>query len=100
MNRVWPQNALLTVDRGAKRLNATPAYYVFRHVSQYVDVGAKRVGTQGGDAVAFKNPDGSVVTVVFNSGGQAAQTTLSAAGKTVQFSVPGNGWATVNLPAQ
>jgi glucosylceramidase len=96
-NRVWPQNALLTVDTAAKRLIPTPAYYVFRHVSQYVDEGAKRVATQGGDAMAFKNPDGSVVTVLFNSGAQAAQTTLSAAGKTVQFSIPANGFATVNL---
>ncbi len=96
-NRVWPQNSLLTVDTGAKKLIATPAYYAFRHVSQYVDEGAKRLGTQGGDTLAFKNPDGSVVTVIFNSGGQAAQQTLSAAGKTVSFTVPGNGWATVNL---
>lgn len=96
-NRVWPQNSLLTVDTGAKKLIATPAYYVFRHVSQYVDDGAKRLNTQGGDALAFKNPDGSVVAVMFNSGGQAAQTTLSAAGKTVSFSIPANGWATVNL---
>lgn len=97
MGRVWPQNALLIVDTAAKKLIATPAYYVFRHVSQYVDDGAKRLNTQGGDALAFKNPDGSVVTVMFNSGNAAAQTTLSAAGKTVSFSIPAQGWATVNL---
>lgn len=97
-NRVWPQNALLTVDTGGKKLNLTPTYHVFRHVSQYVEDGAKRVGvSQGADAVAFKNPDGSIVAVVHNGGGQASQQTLSAAGKTVQFSVPANGWATVNL---
>ena len=57
--RDWPQNALLTVDTSAKTLNITPAYYVFRHFSQFVDPGAKVVATTGGDAVAFKNPDGS-----------------------------------------
>ena len=56
----WPQNALLVVDRTAKTLTATPAYYAFRHFSYYIAPGATRVGTSGtNDAVAFKNPDGS-----------------------------------------
>ncbi len=93
--RPWPQNALLAVDRGTSTLLVTPAYYVFRHVSQYVDAGATRIGTQGGDALAFRNPDGSIVAVIHNSGGQAAQTTLSVGGTTLQFDVPGSGWATV-----
>ena len=39
--RDWPQNALLTVDTASKTLTLTPAYYVFRHFSQFVDPGAK-----------------------------------------------------------
>jgi glucosylceramidase len=93
-NRVWPQDALLTVDTTTKTLNITPAYYVFRHFSQFVVTGAKVVATSGCDAVAFKNPDGSVVTVMFNSG--AAKTaTVAAAGKKLQFAMPANGWSTV-----
>jgi glucosylceramidase len=97
----WPQNALLTVDTTAKTLIATPAYYVFRHVSQYVDPGAKVLSTMmgtkmGGDALAFKNPDGSIVTVVYNSG--AAKTmTVAVGSKKEQFAMPANGWATINL---
>jgi glucosylceramidase len=92
----WPQNALLTVDRNSGTLTATPAYYVFRHISYFVDPGAVRIGTQGGDALAFQNPDGSIITVVFNSGGQPATTSVAVGGTTVQFTVPGRGWATVN----
>lgn len=33
--RPWAQNALLAVDVSGKKLHITPAYYVFRHVSQY-----------------------------------------------------------------
>lgn len=96
--RPWPQNALLTVDRGAKKLNITPAYYVFRHVSQFVEPGAKRVATTGSaDALAFKNPDGGLVTIVYNSGGSAQQLTLGGGSRTVSFSVPAHGFATVNL---
>jgi glucosylceramidase len=92
--RAWPQNALLIVDTAAKTLNITPTYYVFRHFSQFVATGAKVVATKGGDAVAFKNPDGSIVTVMYNSG--AAKTmTVAAAGKKLQFAMPANGWATV-----
>ncbi|WP_437568323.1 glycoside hydrolase family 30 protein [Sorangium sp. So ce542] len=94
--RPWPQNALLTVDTAAKTLNVTPVYHVFRHVSEYVDPGATRVATTGGDALAFKNPDGSIVTILYNSGNAAKTTVLDVAGKKLQFSVPAHGWATVN----
>jgi glucosylceramidase len=93
----WPQNALLAVDRTAKTLTATPAYYVFRHFSGFVDPGAKRVNTSGStlDMLAFKNPDGSLVAVMFNSGSSAKTTTLQIGGVKLQFSVPGNGFASI-----
>ncbi|WP_437935677.1 glycoside hydrolase family 30 protein [Sorangium sp. So ce341] len=94
--RPWPQNALLTVDTAAKTLNVTPVYHVFRHVSEYVDPGAMRVATTGGDALAFKNPDGTIVTILYNSGNAAKTTVLDVAGKKLQFSIPAHGWATVN----
>jgi glucosylceramidase len=93
--RVWPQNALLTVNTAAKTLNVTPAYYVFRHLSQFVVPGAKVVATSGGDALAFKNPDGSIITVMYNPGG-AATYIVAVGGKKLQFAMPSNGWATVN----
>jgi glucosylceramidase len=92
--RAWPQNALLTVNTSTKALTITPAYYVFRHCSAFVSTGAKVVPTSGGDALAFKNPDGSIVTVLYNSG-SATTTTLAVGGAKLQFSVPANGFATV-----
>ena len=65
----------------AGTLTATPAYYVFRHVSQYVAPGAKRIDATGGDAVAFKNPDGSLVAVMFNSGAANNSYVVSIGGK-------------------
>jgi glucosylceramidase len=91
--RVWAQNALLVADAG--QLTKTPAYYVFRHVSQFVAPGAKRIDASGGDAVAFKNPDGSLVAILFNSGSANANYVVDMAGKKLQFSMPGSGWATV-----
>jgi glucosylceramidase len=92
--RVWPQDALLVVDTSAKKLIVTPAYYVFRHLSQFVTPGAKVIATSGGDALAFRNPDGSVVAVMHNAG-SAHTATIALAGKKFSFAMPADGWATV-----
>ena len=83
------------MDTSAKKLIITPAYYVFRHFSQFVAPGAQVVATSGGDALAFKNRDGSIVTVMYNSGA-AATYTLAVGGKKLQFAMPATGWATVD----
>jgi glucosylceramidase len=92
-SRDWRQDALLVADGG--KVNPTPAYYVFRHMSQYAQVNAKVMGTTGGDAVAFKNPDGSIAVTVYNSGAANPSYVVAAGGKKVQFAMPGSGWATV-----
>src|SRR3569623_2895986 len=89
--RVWPQDALLVVDTANKTLVAPPAYYDFRHLSRFVAPGAKVVKVTGGDAVAFKNPDGSLVAVLHNAGAARAMT-VSMAGKTLRFAMPTVGW--------
>jgi glucosylceramidase len=94
-SKPWHQDALLTVDRSAKKLTATPAYYVFRHLSYFVAPKATVIGTSGGDALAFKNPDGAIVVVMYNSGA-AKKTTVSLGGSIFQFDMPANGWATVH----
>ncbi len=91
--REWPQNSLLVVDRDAKTLKVTPYYYAYRHLAQYVDVGAKRVEITG-DALAFKNPDGSIVAVMRTAA--AGNQIVSIDGKLLQFAATGNGWVTVN----
>ncbi|HEY5282458.1 MAG TPA: glycoside hydrolase family 30 protein [Polyangia bacterium] len=98
----WPQNSLLVVDRTTKKLIVTPAYYVFRHFSQTIAVGATRIGTSGNsDAFAFKNPDGSVVVQVYNKG-TASKKMITGVGSALsqslyQFDVPAHGWATLRL---
>ena len=47
----------MVVDRTAKTLTATGAYYAFRHFSAYVVPGATRIGTSGDKRrVDCKNP--------------------------------------------
>jgi glucosylceramidase len=91
----WHQNALLVVDRNAKKLTATPAYYVFRHLSQFVAPKANVIGVSGASSLAFQNPDGAYVVVIYNSGA-AKQGIVSLGGTKYQFDMPGNGWATIH----
>jgi len=93
--RDWKQDALLVANGGT--VAPTPAYYVFRHISQYVTPGATVVGATGGDAIAFKNPDGSLVAVMFNSGAAVPAYVVSIGGKKLQFAMPANGWATLKV---
>jgi glucosylceramidase len=93
--RLWPQNALLAVNYQTHALKVTPAYYVFRHLAQFVDTGAVRLGTTGGNALAFRNRDSSIVTVVYNSSTSQASMLIAAGGKNLRFNVPARGWATL-----
>jgi glucosylceramidase len=92
--RRWPQNALLTVDTTTKQLHITPTYYVFRHLSQFVVPGAKVIEARGGDSLAFKNPDGSIVVVMYNAGA-AKETTVAVAARKLRLTLPSDGWATL-----
>jgi glucosylceramidase len=93
-DRLWAQNALLVVDEG--KLIKTPCYYVFRHLAQYVDPGAKVITVDNRDVLAFKNPDGSTVAVVYAATGKDDYT-LSMAGKKIAFAMPQDGWATIKV---
>jgi glucosylceramidase len=88
----WAQNALLVVD--GEQLIVTPVYYVFRHVSAFLRPGAEVLATTGGDALAFRNPDGSSVVVIYNSSA-AMQAIVAVDGKKLQINLPENGWATL-----
>ena len=95
LSRDWRQNALLTVSGGA--ITQTPTYYVFRHLAQYVQVGAKVIKAPNANTIAFKNPDGSIVATIYNSGAAKSNFTVTMHGKTVQFAMPAAGWATIKL---
>lgn len=65
----WAQNSLVVVSEDGKTFSYTPEYYVMKHVSHYVQPGARKLDTTGAykDVLAFVNPDNSVVIVAGNS---------------------------------
>ncbi len=92
----WPQNALLVVNRSTRELTITPAYWVFRHFSQYIDSGATRLNTSGSnDVLAFLNPDGDIITQIYNKNDAAKKMTVQVSGSYYQFDIPAHAWATL-----
>ena len=66
----WWQNSLFTITADKHEVRRNPEYYVMRHFSHYVRPGAKVLGTTGhfnSMAIAFRNPDGTVVVVAQNA---------------------------------
>jgi glucosylceramidase len=63
----WAQNSLIVVNED-KTFAYTPEYYILKHLSHYVQPGARRLQTEGGydDLLAFVNPDKSLVVVAGN----------------------------------
>lgn len=64
------------------------SYYYIGHFSKYVKKGAKRIGSScfssDLETVSFKNPDGSVVSVVLNATDKDQNFAFKIAGKIVE----------------
>ena len=64
----WPQNSLVTVNSVSRTYHFNHDYYLLKHFSHFVDVGAKCIETTGtcDDALAFQNPDGATILMLRN----------------------------------
>ena len=88
----WHQNSLVTVNRVKKTYQFTPEYYVMKHVSHFVQVGAKLLKTSGTlkDALVFLNPDKSVVVIAANQTNQTENVNLKVGKKGILVSLISN----------
>ncbi|CAN5334617.1 glucosylceramidase [soil metagenome] len=90
---------IVTINSQTGAITRNPEYYAFGHASRFVHPGAVRIGSTeivaGLTSVAFRNPNGRRVLIVFNAGqanqaflitadGRTASTALSA-GAAVTF---------------
>ncbi len=66
----WRQNAFISVDTHERTFEINHDYQVFKHLSAYVQTGARRIDTLSisgyENLLAFSNPDGSTVVVAQN----------------------------------
>lgn len=75
------------------------SYYAIGHFSKYIKAGAKRVGLKVSDSslrsVAFRNTDGSVVSVVLNETSEEKQAICSIDGEGVRLELPAHSITTL-----
>jgi glucosylceramidase len=95
----WPQNSLVTVDAEAKSYRFNHEYYLMKHVSHFVERGARRLETQGtfDDVLAFLNPDQSVVVVLRNESGYDKAIDVSIGSRKVSGSMAADSFNTLLL---
>ena len=97
----WKQNALVSVDTAAKTYHYNHDYYLLKHLTHFVDVGAKALEISGtcDDALAFVNPDGGVAMVVRNELAHAQMVQVQAPGRTFTIELPPDSVATLTVKA-
>jgi glucosylceramidase len=96
----WSQNAPVVVNRKTKEVIYTPMYWVTRHYSGLIDVGARLLASSGSyaDRIAFRNPDGSVVVELMNDGNAPKSLRVAVGPHGYALTLPEQSFATVIVP--
>lgn len=97
----WAQNSLVSVDTAAKTYRYNHDYYLMKHLTHYVDLGAKSLETTGScdDALAFVNPDGSIAILLRNELAHVQQVQVQAGNRAVSIDLPPDSIATLFMKA-
>lgn len=84
-------DAPVIVDTGTKEIRYGPSFYYIAHFSRFVQPGAHRIASSGAaslDSIAFRNPDGSLVTIVMNRTDAPVAFSLAVADETFACTIP------------
>jgi len=95
----WVQNSLVTVDTAAKTYRYNHDYYLLKHVTHFVEPGAKRLDAMGtcDNTLAFQNSDGRIVALVRNELPNAQLVQVQVPGRTVVIELPPDSVGTLAL---
>lgn len=93
----WAQNSLVVVDGASKTFHFTPEYYVMKHLSHYVEPGARKLETSGqyDNLMAFENTDGSIAVALANEGDAPRKVTIQVKDRVYQPELPAHSIATL-----
>jgi glucosylceramidase len=99
----WPQNSLITVDTKAGTFRFNHEYYLLRHMSAFIQKGARRVPTESyfgwENQLAFRNEDGSIVILVQNELAEPQLIRLRIGSKAINVKMPADSFNTIVVPA-
>ena len=98
----WPQNSMITVmtqssldathDRPASKAPDFPRYnpqfQLVKHITHFVDPGAKYLPVSDRNCMAFVNPDGKLVVVYFNDTDELQAVSFDLSGEKTVVEIP------------
>ena len=95
----WKQNSLVTVDTTNNTYKFNHEYYLLKHLSHYVQPGAKMIQTSGSfsNLMAFKNPDSSIIVVAYNEDNLVKNLTMKVDGKFIAAELLPDSFSTIKL---
>jgi glucosylceramidase len=93
----WAQNSLVSVDTAAKTFRYNHDYYLMKHLTHFVRVGAKRLEVSGtcDDALGFQNPDGTTVVLLRNELPHAQMVQIQLPDRAIAVQLPPDSLATL-----
>jgi len=95
----WRQNSLVTVDTASKTFRYNHDYYLLKHLTHFVDPGARSLEATGtcDDALAFLNPNGAVAILLRNELSHPQLVQVRVLDRTVAVELPPDSVGTLAL---
>lgn len=78
----WPQNSMIVIDKNTKQVTYTDEFYLFKHLSHFVQPGDHFLKSKGENQMAFQLKDGSVALMVYNPEEEAKTVNVAFGDKT------------------
>ena len=95
------QNSMVTINTTNKTIKYNPEFYIMKHFSYYVAVGAVRIQAVNSNdnllAVAFKNPDGTIILEVQNSSNSTVSPLIQVGSKAFTPALPASSVNTFHI---
>ncbi|WP_165730817.1 glycoside hydrolase family 30 protein [Polaribacter sp. 20A6] len=84
----WPQNSLVVVDKTSKNVTYTDEFYLFKHLSHFIQPGDHYLkSSEGKNHLAFQLKDGRVAMLVYNPKESIDTLNLKIGSKTISVNV-------------
>jgi len=97
----WRQNSLVSVDTEKKTFRYNHDYYLLKHLTHFVDVGARNLDPSGtcDDVLAFLNPGGEMVVLLRNETGYVQKVQVQAGDRPVVVELSPDSISTLTVKA-
>lgn len=79
----WQQNAMITIDQ-SQQVVFNPEYYLMKHLSFYVEKGARYLPCSDENSMVFLNPDQQLIIIQYHKGNEKLRKLYQVNGQQVE----------------